>query len=354
MVKVKTKRILLLWGLTFLLSGSANTLTAATIWSGPRQTFTKADFANYTLPANQDRITAAVWLTRSNAAGLYNVALESGFNQSLSPINTAWAYGSTSNYAALAFTNWNVWSHLLPPDTTSIIGHDAVVHLISENIYIDIKFTAFTGGGPGGGFAYERSGFVALSLEGPTLSSVSRFGTFTDPGATASNSAGIPLTVAVAGTVDTAVPGDYLLTYSATDTLGFTATTNRLVSVLETNSAPSWWLLQYSLGTNDSASITDSDEDGIPNWAEFVAGTDPTNKSSVLRLDIRPDGALLEWPSLSGRSYSLYQTTNLAMPFSLVPGGSNLTAFPPGNTFSNTDASSYPSQLFKIGVRLTE
>ncbi len=176
MGKVKTNKILRLWSLALLLSGSASTLTAATIWNGPRRTFTKADFANYTLPANQDRITAAVWLTRSNAAGLYNVALESGFNQSLSPINTAWAYGSTSNYAALAFTNWNVWSHLLPPDTTSIIGHDAVVHLISENIYIDIKFTAFTGGGPGGGFAYERSGFVALSLEGPTLTRVRQLG----------------------------------------------------------------------------------------------------------------------------------------------------------------------------------
>jgi hypothetical protein len=32
-----------------------------------------------------------------------------------------------------------------------------VVHLITDDIYIDIKFLSWTSGGAGGGFSYERS-----------------------------------------------------------------------------------------------------------------------------------------------------------------------------------------------------
>ena len=39
----------------------------AIVWDGPPVTFTKASFADWTLPENQDRITSNVWLTRSVA-----------------------------------------------------------------------------------------------------------------------------------------------------------------------------------------------------------------------------------------------------------------------------------------------
>jgi len=334
-----------------LLSLALTSVDAATIWNGPHRTFTKADFADYWIPTNQDRITANVWLTRTNTSGIFNIAQELGYN-SMSPTNTEWAYGTTSNYWELSYSTWHNWSHLLPPDSTSIIGHNAVVHLIPENIYIDIKFTAFTGGRPGGGFAYERSGFVALALKGPTCTAVNRFGTFTDPGAAASNSAGTALSVSVGGSVDTSLPGDYLLTYSATDTLGFAATTNRLVSVLETNSAPSWWLAQYGLGSNVSASLLDSDGDGVTNWVEYLTGTNPTNAQSVFRASALPSGGILIWTSLTDRVYSIYQTTNLSQPFMLFPSGSNLPATPPENTFTNTELQ--PAQFFRIGVQLKD
>jgi hypothetical protein len=38
-----------------------------------------------------------------------------------------------------------------------MVGQDAVLHLISENIYLSIKFTSWTSGANGGGFSYERS-----------------------------------------------------------------------------------------------------------------------------------------------------------------------------------------------------
>lgn len=322
---------------------------AATIWSGPRRTFTKANYADWTQLGNQDRITSLAWITRKDSSGPFNIAQESAYGTT-SPANTEWAYGSTSNLPAV-YKTWVNWHGGNP---ASSIGSNAVIHLIAEDIYLDIKFTAFTGSNGGGGFSYERAGYVALTLKGPAQTSVSRFGVFTDPGATASNSAGAPLTVSATGSVDTSTPGDYALSYSATDSLGFVASANRLVSVLETNSAPSWWLAQYNLDTNSAGSLLDSDEDGMTNWVEYLAGTDPTNKQSMLWVSAVSDGMALEWPSVTGRVYSVYQTTNLTLPFGLVPGGSNLTAAPPRNAYTNSEVPPPRVQFFRIGVQLAE
>jgi hypothetical protein len=238
--------------------------------------------------------------------------------------------------------------------TTNIVGHDAVVHLVSEDVFIDIKFTAFTGGGEGGGFSYERTGYVPLVLRGSALTSVRRFGSFVDPGATASNSAGVPLAVSVSGNLDTTIPGNYSLIYSAIDSLGFVSVTNRLVSVLETNGAPSWWLSRYNLETNEMTALLDGDGVGAMNWCEYLAGTDPTNKESVLKVSVLSDGMSVVWPGVAGRVYSVYQTTNLAVPFGLAPGGSNLTANPQGNTYTNVDGPLPQTRFFKVGVELSD
>ena len=65
-----------------------------------------------------------------------------------------------------------------------------------------------------------------------------------------------------------------------------------------TNSTPEWWLAQYGLGTNDADALEHGDADGMENWEEYVAGTDPTNSDSALRiLDIVPDsgGIRINW-----------------------------------------------------------
>ncbi len=126
---------------------------AAIVWTGPTITFTKADFADWTLPENQDRITDGVWITRAGSQGIFNIAVEN-FYGPLSPQDTEWAYGHAADYQSLAFAPWVQWHMNNPP---SMIGNDAVVHLISEDIYIDIKFLSWTPGAMGGGFSYERS-----------------------------------------------------------------------------------------------------------------------------------------------------------------------------------------------------
>jgi Repeat of unknown function (DUF5648) len=125
---------------------------AATIWTGPKITFSKAGGADPNQPASQDRMTPAVWITRMDNMGLYNAATETGFSNS-SPAGTEWAYGTTANVTNLTFSSWVNWNGKQPP---SMVGKDAVVHLIAEDIYIDIAFTAWGSSGAGN-FAYQRS-----------------------------------------------------------------------------------------------------------------------------------------------------------------------------------------------------
>jgi hypothetical protein len=125
---------------------------AATIWTGPPITFSKGTGADPTQPASQDRITAGVWITRRDIMGLYNAAAETGYSSG-SPAGTEWAYGTTANVANLVFRPWVDWNGKLPP---SMVGRDAVVHLLAEDIYIDIKFTDWGSRGAGS-FAYQRS-----------------------------------------------------------------------------------------------------------------------------------------------------------------------------------------------------
>ena len=124
---------------------------AAEIWNGPMVTFTNLAGSDPTLPSSQDRITLDVWLTRGSTRGLYNAALESGYT-SLSPVGTEWAYGELANYASLNYQTWATWNGQHPP---FMVGQDAVLHIIPDDIYLAIEFTSWNVGG--GGFSYLRS-----------------------------------------------------------------------------------------------------------------------------------------------------------------------------------------------------
>jgi len=149
--------------LTTILIFSFNQIYSQTEWTGPTITVTKADFADWTLPANQDALTANVILTRADNRGIFNIAQETEFdnNNYTSPIDTEWAIGTIADgVGTLTFDTWDNTHGVDPP---SIINVDVVLHLITDDIYIDTKITAWTSGGAGGGFTYERSTDQSLS-----------------------------------------------------------------------------------------------------------------------------------------------------------------------------------------------
>lgn len=134
-------------------SGSLPARAQGTIvWNGPGLTFINLPGSDWTQLASQDHLTANIWLTRATRRGLFNAASEGGYSFNSSPADTEWAFGLLAGYASLTYANWQTWAANNPPAT---VGRDAVLHLITDDIYLGIKFTVW--GGPGGGFTYERT-----------------------------------------------------------------------------------------------------------------------------------------------------------------------------------------------------
>lgn len=135
------------------------------IYTGPAIFFEKTDGADWTDPANQDRITPNVWLTRADRRPIFNIAQESEatFNPDslsepcaiLSPIGTKWAFGNTANLDSLVFDQFLNTVRCVPG---SVIGRDMVLYLEEEDVYIDIRFNSWSVGDNGGqgGFSYTR------------------------------------------------------------------------------------------------------------------------------------------------------------------------------------------------------
>ena len=129
------------------------------VWTGPTIVFSNAPYSDPTLAANQDRLTAQVWLTRSgstrNTRGIFNALFEGGYTQFTSPAGTEWALGSLADYSTLTYTNWAYCFGGPTYLSSTITTTNAVLHLINDDIYLSVQFTFF--GSSGGGFAYERS-----------------------------------------------------------------------------------------------------------------------------------------------------------------------------------------------------
>jgi hypothetical protein len=148
-----------------------------TVWSGLTFEFEKPNDAPVTQPEAQDRITDNVWITRSVQQGIYNIRTETGY-QSTSPEGTLWATGlnnpgktiAAANWANLTFAPW-INAYGGPGGSTlpsRLLSTDAVVHLVSDDLYLDLQFTGWTASAGGGGFSYLRAEGELMPPAGPT------------------------------------------------------------------------------------------------------------------------------------------------------------------------------------------
>jgi hypothetical protein len=66
---------------------------------------------------------------------------------------------------------------------------------------------------------------------------------------------------------------------------------------------------------------TDSDGDGVPNWMEILAGTNPYDPNSYLRITDLVSGnpAELVWTSVPNKTYQVLATTNVNYPMAPIP-----------------------------------
>src|ERR1017187_7278320 len=113
------------------------------------------------------------------------------------------------------------------------------------------------------------------------------------------------------------------------------------------------WLWQYGLPTDGSSDYAAPDHDGMNNWQEWLAGTNPTNALSVLRFNpplIMPSGLQLRWSSASGQAYFVQRATNLGGPLSFRLLQANIPGLPGTTTYMDTTAPTVLGAFYRVGT----
>ncbi len=89
-----------------------------------------------------------------------------------------------------------------------------------------------------------------------------------------------------------------------------------------------------------SGDDADPDHDGMNNLEEYIAGTDPNDPASLLKVTdafttpANPGEFIIRWQSATGRVYTLQATTNLLAEFSTLTNG--IPATPKVNVYTGT------------------
>jgi hypothetical protein len=111
------------------------------------------------------------------------------------------------------------------------------------------------------------------------------------------------------------------------------------------------WLQQYGLLTDGSVDYVDSDGDGMNNWQEWKAGTNPTNAASLLWVASPSNsvfGITLTWQSVNTRTYYLQSSTNLPAFTSIQ---SNLVGQTGSTSYTDITATNGGPYFYRVGVQ---
>lgn len=145
--------------------GNPSACRAETVWSGPTINFTQGATASDVL------IPGTVAIERQPGSFLYNPFLDTFGPGDGTPSDTEWAFGTMDNHLALdyeAFSQMRAVAQSLGQHVSDyFLGKSMVMHIINEDIYISVTFTAWPRFG-GSTFSYTRSTPAAVAPPPPT------------------------------------------------------------------------------------------------------------------------------------------------------------------------------------------
>jgi hypothetical protein len=111
-------------------------------------------------------------------------------------------------------------------------------------------------------------------------------------------------------------PPDQSLTLSNGSTITFTGNYN-FIDINRNGISDSWERYYFGSATTNRTRFTDSDGDGMSDYAEFTAGTNPTNTASrfiILSATLQTNKLLhLKWAAVPGRLYQVQASAVLPL-----------------------------------------
>ncbi len=116
---------------------------------------------------------------------------------------------------------------------------------------------------------------------------------------------------------------------------------------------PHWWLASVGYESDFDAAESMTGANGIPLWQSYVAGLDPADPESQLRVTLLrgPDFNtwILLWNPVTNRFYTVLQSTNLDQGFTALPEGSELPSTV--QSYTNSTPDSPPSIFYRLEVK---
>jgi hypothetical protein len=116
---------------------------------------------------------------------------------------------------------------------------------------------------------------------------------------------------------------------------------------------PDWWEKLYFNDPRVANPLADPDGDGVSNYDEYLAGSNPLDAHSTFKITgfataLQTNGTAItiRWASFEGGKYSIWAATAVKGPYSVV--AANIDATPPLNLFGGVVGSS--NAFFRVGV----
>jgi hypothetical protein len=163
----------------------------------------------------------------------------------------------------------------------------------------------------------------------------------------------------------TATPATY---YRFANWMGAASGTNNPISVVITTNlsvqavfdeilttnhpTPHWWLASVGVTQNWESAVLNLGNNGYPLWQSYIAGLNPNDPDSQLRLSLAPAGPAniaLHWDAVTGRVYTVWSSSDPLTGFAPLPNAADLPASSSG--FTNDLSTAPPRTYYRLEVK---